>query len=349
MDLSKSVFVRFDLKSRRESGPYEVSALASYQLGPDSIARFDGEEVWRPAHEIVEAYENSSASEVQRQRLRKQGVVFDELRITRREARELYRNTPAQKAKQAARDVAREERDRRERIEALTEVRNAGFNVPDDIELTELETLRWAQPPEAKLEKTLKARVAEVAADGFEISVPKYPTKDGVESLLEIAVEFIETSRQLEEGFRYEVDTGCLNREPTSEEISAMRKLFLATLLKGEWDGTIQSLAKMLCSVSPGMLYTADGNCTAIPSPTESSLTLRIWARDGYSYHSVVVSHALGQAAAICDCTAGKMKRLCRHVKAVIARDADALWDKKQGELLAKASGWLISTGGPEL
>jgi hypothetical protein len=341
MDLSKAVFVRFDPKLRRESGPYEVSALTSYQFGPGAVGRFDGEEKWWAIPEIVEAFENSPASETQRQRLRKRGVVFDESKVTRREARELYRNTPDQKAKQATRDNLRTERDRKERAEALAAARGAGFLVPDDIDQADLEPLSWGQPPDPQLESALRSRVARLVTEGFELTVPRVPTKEDIERLSETVEEFIETSEGLVDGFRYEVDTDCLSREPTEDEIHAMQKVFLSTLVNGEWDGTTQSLAKMLCSVSPGMLYSVDGNCSPPPLASGSRVTLRIWGSDGYSYHTVVVALNLGDVTAICDCKAAKMKWLCRHVKAVLAGDVEALWDRSQAEVLTRAKEWL--------
>ena len=340
MDLTKRVLVRFPGTSR-VSGPYDIEGILQ---SADAMFHFEGESEWRPMQELIDAIDAQPATKVQRQRLRKHGVQFDENTVTRRQARELYRETPLRKEKQAQRDTARAVRDQAEREQLMAEVTARGFSVKPDIPLQELQDLSYAEPAPAEMIDEMEAKIARVQSEGMEVKRPTEPfTRDACESLLSLLTDYLEASEtgSLVECFHELAEIECLSREPTLEELEVFKKILFRTIIAGEWDDTTQALAKMLSSVAHDILYTDEpGGCTPIPAHTDSRASFRVWNSDGTHYYSVVVTRALGEVTFGCDCEGGRRGKPCKHQKGIFAGDAAVLWDRRQAQLLVQVRRW---------
>ena len=141
-----------------------------------------------------------------------------------RQARDLYRETPARKAATEKRKVQRDERDRADGVALTAELRLAGWNIPDDMPIERLWRYRGQVPPPPKLVKELKQKRDAVEALGIDLAFFRNAeTKSEAERLIAILVEFLETSGGLENYFFREATSGRLSRRPTADVLQVSR------------------------------------------------------------------------------------------------------------------------------
>ena len=197
-----------------------------------------------PSPAEVETYENEPAGKGQRQRLRKAGIQFDEKTISRRQARELYRDSPEQKARTAR---TREQ----SRKYFLEEVRKKGFSVPDDITQDDLNDLLGSSVPDPDSLRSLHEDIDKLAAEGFRVSVPTYVTVFDVEMTKRAIEEVYEIRESLPSRLKDLRDTGVLSRMPRKNEVAKLVVLISEQILAGSWGDTDSDIADLLKSIAP--------------------------------------------------------------------------------------------------
>jgi hypothetical protein len=194
--------------------------------------------------DAADASDNEPAGERQRQRLRKASIQFDEKTITRRQARELYRDSPEQKTRTAQ---TREQ----SRKYFLEEVRKKGFSVPDDITQDDLNNLLGSSVPDPDSLRSLREDIDKLAAEGFRVSVPTYVTDFDVEQIKGAIERVYEIRESLPSDLKYLRDIGVLSRMPRKNELAKLVVLISEKILAGSWGDTEADILDLLKSIAP--------------------------------------------------------------------------------------------------
>ena len=242
MNLEASIFICFSPNSK-EYGPYEISKV---KRSTGAICRFEGETTWQLLDVVLDAYDAVPASEAQRQRLRKAGIVFQEGSITRRQARELYRNSPKQMAN-------KEESRKRFRMERLNTIRGKGFSVDDGISDAELDKLAFEEPADNSSLQALQEKIRILAQWGIVVPVPKYFTKQTVNDLESGIVRVYEIKESLPSDLKYDCEIGVLSRMPNELELRGLLLLISKKIFDESWEDTEQATLALLPAIAPNI------------------------------------------------------------------------------------------------